>query len=253
MNEAKVALPYAHKEIKVTLSDENRFWNKVDKSGGPDACWLWSVGKNDKGYGMFLIDGQRIRAHRIAWALSKGSIPNDDSYHGLCVLHRCDVPACCNPSHLFLGTNADNVADRESKHRNCPGEVNVSAKLTNKQALEIRALYSVGDTTYNKLASQFGVSKITIKSIIRRETWKHLHGKECFVARTRVIRGEASCQAKLNTAKVLEIRARYKTGEVTYSQLARQFGVNFSTISDVIHYEAWKHILDPSDPLHDIW
>lgn len=253
MNEAKKTLPYARKEINITLSDENRFWNKVDKSGGPDACWMWTGHKYSTGYGSFIICTKRAKAHRVAWVITHGHIPQDGSYHGLCVCHRCDTPGCCNPSHLFLGTNADNVADREAKHHNTPGEANTSAKLTNAQAIEIRSLYAVGDTTYNKLASQFGVGKMTIRGIIRRETWKHLPGKKDTVALFRIFRGEASPCAKLTAAKVLEIRARFKHGGITRSRLAIMFDVNDTTIGEILRRECWKHVLDPDDPVYDIW
>lgn len=253
MNEAKKTLPYARKEINITLSDENRFWNKVDKSGGPDACWMWTADKFSTGYGCFYLAGKKVKSQRFAWVSTQGSIPMIDSYHGICVCHRCDNPGCCNPSHLFLGTNADNVADREKKHRNTPGEANTSAKLTNTQAIEIRSLYAVGNTTYNKLASQFGVGSKTIKGIVRRESWKHLPGKEDTVARFRVLRGEAALTAKLTAAKVLEIRTRFKRGGITRSKLARIYGVNDTTIGDILRRECWKHVLDPDDPLVDIW
>lgn len=253
MKAAKKTLPYARKEINITLSDENRFWNKVDKSSGPGACWPWTANKFSTGYGCFYLAGKKVKAPRVAWVSAKGSIPMDDSHHGICVCHRCDTPGCCNPAHLFLGTNADNVADRERKNRNSPGETNLSAKLTNAQAIEIRSLYAVGDTTYNKLASQFGVKNKTIKGIIRRKTWKHLPGREDTIARTRVFRGEAVACAKLNTAKVLEIRARFKSGGMTRTRLARMFGVDSTTVDAVVRRESWKHVLDPDDPLHGIW
>jgi hypothetical protein len=82
--------------MKKTL--EERFWAKVDKSGGPSACWLWTASTN-KGYGQLEIDGRPEGAHRIAYKLSIGPIPN-----GLSVCHSCDNPPCCNPSHLFLGS-----------------------------------------------------------------------------------------------------------------------------------------------------
>lgn len=88
-----------------------RFWAKVDRRG-PDDCWEWTAGCNRKGYGKFSLDGATRQSHRISWELANGQIPE-----GLCVLHRCDNPPCCNPAHLFLGTHADNHADRSLKGR----------------------------------------------------------------------------------------------------------------------------------------
>lgn len=94
-----------------------RFWSKVNKSG---ECWIWTASKRNKGYGAFVypsLDGDIIqgRAHRFSWEIHFGPIPE-----GLCVLHKCDIPACVNPEHLFLGTKADNNRDLYEKgHHRC--------------------------------------------------------------------------------------------------------------------------------------
>lgn len=89
---------------------EARFWAKVQK-GGTDECWLWT-GTRGHGYGRIRTVGKRFaRAHRIAYALTHGD-PGP-----LLVCHKCDTPLCCNPAHLFLGTNLDNSLDRNAKHR----------------------------------------------------------------------------------------------------------------------------------------
>ena len=89
---------------------EDRFWRKVDKSG---ECWLWQGATYCRmHYGCLGIGGRTTRAHRFSWELHNGPIPD-----GLCVLHRCDVPRCVNPDHLFLGTKLDNMKDRTAKGR----------------------------------------------------------------------------------------------------------------------------------------
>lgn len=95
-----------------------RFWEKVEKT---DNCWLWKASKRNKGYGAFIWadkNGKIIqgRAHRFSWELHFGEIPI-----GLCVLHKCDIPACVNPKHLFLGTKADNNNDICLKGRHVSG------------------------------------------------------------------------------------------------------------------------------------
>lgn len=103
-----------------TTSD---FWAKVDKSGGPEACWLWTGCLSGFGYGSFAMDHVKYNAHRLAWILVNGPIPKGDGFHGTCVCHRCDNPKCCNPRHLFLGSQNDNLKDmtRKGRHRGTQG------------------------------------------------------------------------------------------------------------------------------------
>lgn len=93
----------------------NRFWSKVEK-GDPDECWNWT-GTLNNGYGDFWAGNKRIGAHRYSWMLHNEEIPKNNSYHGLCVMHMCDNPACVNPAHLKLGTHQENMSDRTVKGR----------------------------------------------------------------------------------------------------------------------------------------
>jgi hypothetical protein len=94
---------------------QNRFWVKV-VANAPDVCWPWTGALTHNGYGKFSIGprgAQRVvRSHRLVWEMVYGNVPN-----GMQVLHRCDNRRCCNPEHLFLGTNLDNVADKLAKNR----------------------------------------------------------------------------------------------------------------------------------------
>ena len=101
---------------------EERFWEKVDRSGGPDACWEWTGALNREGYGHFRLVGSGssaiARANRVSYALEVGPIPDD-----LLVLHHCDNRACVNPKHLYLGDQSDNMNDMWSRCRRAkPGK-----------------------------------------------------------------------------------------------------------------------------------
>ena len=147
-----------------------RFWDKVDKSGD---CWEWIAGKNDNGYGRFHLNKKARSAHRVAWELTNGPIPDDGSYHGTCVCHRCDNPGCVNPDHLFLGNHADNLSDMAKKGRqaNLKGQQNGRSVLTEEDVRRIRQL----DVPQRKIARCFGVSSYAIFAIKSRKTWSHIN------------------------------------------------------------------------------
>jgi hypothetical protein len=157
---------------KKAMPDEDRFWLKVRKT---DSCWLWE-GTRSRGYGQFRMDRRGVLAHRLAWVFTNGSIPN-----GMFVCHHCDVKLCVNPSHLFIGTHADNMRDRNEKGRQAKGikvynkfppkgERNPRAILTWQQVNEIRRRRELGETGRN-LAREFNVSDKNISRIVLGQTW----------------------------------------------------------------------------------
>lgn len=143
------------------LSEIDRFWSYVDKSGD---CWLWLAAKNKYGYGKFSPAGV---AHRFSYELHFGEIPD-----GMFVCHRCDNPPCVRPDHLFLGTPADNTADMISKKRHRFGESHGNAKLTDAVVRDIRAMRDDGYSFY-AIAERFGVNRSTVARATRN-LWQHV-------------------------------------------------------------------------------
>jgi hypothetical protein len=149
---------------RVGMSTAERLWRRVDKSGGPDACWPFTRAVNRKGYG---IVGGRNRglAHRIAFEAVKGPVPD-----GLLVCHHCDNPPCCNPAHLFAGTIPDNALDMVAKGRapDMRNERCGKSRLTDQQVADIRKRWAEGETI-TSLAQEHGVSGGHLSRTIRGE------------------------------------------------------------------------------------
>lgn len=147
----------------------DRFWSKVNKTEG---CWEWTAGKTKDGYGIFKVHTKNLmRSHRYAWELECGPIPK-----GLCVLHKCDNRKCVNPNHLFLGTNEDNVKDREQKGRGVMpdqnGENNSMAKLTEEEIKNIRFRYENENITQKELGKIYNIDQSAVSIIINKKVWK---------------------------------------------------------------------------------
>ena len=145
------------------LIDRLLMKSKVNPDNG---CWEWFASKN-AGYGQLMVDKRPIPAHRLSYELHWGSIPA-----GMHVCHRCDNRACINPDHLFIGTNADNMADRDAKGRGIiyRGEDHGSAKLTEA---DVRAIRS-STLSNRKLAPLYGVCGKTISVIRSGKHWAHV-------------------------------------------------------------------------------
>lgn len=149
-----------------------------------DGCWVWTGSRHDKGYGQLRTkhEGKSVleRAHRLAWEFEYGAIPQ-----GVIVMHHCDNPPCVRPSHLFVGTHADNMADkiakgrawrhphRDLRHHVQRGEASGrAAKLTSEQVREIRA--RADTATFKALGREYGVTGSQIGMIVRRKSWAHV-------------------------------------------------------------------------------
>lgn len=149
----------------MTLAE--RFWSKVERRE-PNDCWTWRASLDSSGYGQLKRDGKVVRASRLAYELALGPIPD-----GVFVCHKCDDRRCCNPSHLLLGANADNVADMVAKRRQALGEKSGGAKLTEAEVHEIVSLRRDG-LTQSAIAARFGVLRQQISNILSGKSWSHL-------------------------------------------------------------------------------
>jgi hypothetical protein len=156
-----------------TPSADN-FWPKV-RIAGPNDCWLWMAERKKSGYGKIRIAGRQTMAHRVAWTLTHGLIPK-----GMKICHRCDNPPCCNPSHLWLGTQTENIADMDRKGRRDTsglilfkrGEECPTAKLTWSDVREIRRSVLSGLRTRAEASRRLGVSPTTVTDIMKGRIWK---------------------------------------------------------------------------------
>jgi hypothetical protein len=180
--------------IPIELSEKDivRFWSKVDRSGGPEACWPWIGNRSVDGYGLLWVKGKHTRAHRIALVLASGSIP-----FGMCACHACDSPPCCNPAHLFRGTSFDNMRDMQEKGRSATGDKNgirkyperhmsrlhpeaiprgesrCNSKLKNADIPDIINRWTSGNLCA-EIGKDYGVSAYTIWRIVSDKTWLHI-------------------------------------------------------------------------------
>lgn len=159
--------PIRQRIMKADLAEKLRMFAPP---GEPDACWEWTRAFASGGYGAMSIgDGKGRNAHVVAWELAN----NRPAPRGMMVRHTCDNPPCCNPSHLVLGTNADNVADKVARGRQPRGTQIPWSKLTEDSVREIRYLAASG-IPMSHLAKRFDVSEAAISYAVKRKTWKHV-------------------------------------------------------------------------------
>ena len=150
--------------MKLTVREKFLAKICIDRTSG---CWLWQGSIIPDGYGSVRFEGKKHVAHRVAWRLFRGLIAP-----GLVVCHKCDVRACVNPEHLFLGTHADNMRDMTNKLRNPRGEKRSSAKLTTQQVSRIKTMLAEDLLYMSEIAREFEVSESTIHAIKAGDRWK---------------------------------------------------------------------------------
>ena len=160
---------------------EQRLWNSVDKSGGPNSCWPWLKSRKADGYGKIRSgsrsDGNRrtLATHRLAFELASGEKLSD----AVKVRHTCDNPPCCNPAHLIKGSQRENCLDMVARKRHWSivkpqsashGVTHYQAKLDDQKVLDI--LSSTESNAF--LAAKYAVSRAAVRNVRSRITWKHV-------------------------------------------------------------------------------
>jgi hypothetical protein len=193
-------------------------------------CWLWTGGARSDGYGGFSVAGASEGAHRFAYRFYKGEIAS-----GLCVCHRCDVRVCVNPEHLFLGTPAENAADRSAKGRTArpTGEKAPSAVL-----MEIEALSIYHDARpHQQIADDYGVDRYAVYAIKAGKTWASVTGGVSRLTGPRT--GTRVHTAKLTPDQVDAIRADPRPSRA----IAKSYSVSGSVIVRIKNGTSWRQPL----------
>jgi hypothetical protein len=228
---------------RATLLD--RFREKVSLT--PQGCWIWTAAKTTQGYGLIVDGKQRLQAHRVSFMLHKGRIPRK-----MVVRHKCDNPLCVSPSHLELGTRADNTRDRDERHRTARGSRSGKALLTESSVLVIKEfllrhppLLGRKDGPYPFLSRWYQVSTSVLWSIYADETWAHV-SVDCWAARprerARVITEQIALLMKTFLLRHPPKRGR-NSGECEF--LSRWFGVPRHIVANISRGKTWRNVMAP--------
>lgn len=219
-------------------------------------CWLWSGSRQRTGYGGLSHARKRLLAHRVSYELHTGPIPA-----GFCILHACDNPPCVNPRHLLLGTQRENVRDRDRKGRgNTLGRSTPEDRrprgprhgsathperfrrtgplLSDEAARDIRDRYGRGGTTHAELAARYGVSLSAIGAVVRGRTWR---AADSPVPPSSYVRRPPFGRAKkLTPEAVRDMRSRYGRGGITMARLGAEYGVTSAAVGQAIRGVTWR-------------
>lgn len=243
-------------DLEFTEQETAAFWEKVKKL---ESCWEWQAGFNGNGYGAAYFNGKQYRAHRASWIMAHGKIPN-----GMMLCHSCDNPKCVNPSHLFLGTQADNIADMVTKGRQAKGD-SCSARLyperrargdkhgskTHPEKVRRGKNHPnygkpnpnvSGDNHWTHRYPErrlFGAANPSVKNPENLK-WKNNHPKRLNPDLN--LKGSRSGRAKLKEYQVLEIRAAYLGHGATQKELALKYQVSPALIGQIIRRVIWTHV-----------
>lgn len=211
----------------------DKLWSKID-IGLENECWMWKGCQSTAGYGVIRINYILKYAHRLAWELhNEKSIPPKIS-----VCHSCDNPPCCNPDHLFLGSQADNMRDAKNKGRMPHGVLHHGTDLTEKDIRKIRYLGQT-DIPHQEIGDYFSISRMSVNDIIHKRTWGHIDPE--YKPPKKKSKGITHPNAKLTEDNVRQIRRLSNEGHYPIA-LAIMFGVSRGTIEPILKGETWKHV-----------
>lgn len=215
----------------------DRLWSKIDVRS-ENECWVWQGAKTTAGYGVIRINYILKYAHRLTWMLHyKSDIPKKGQ-----ICHTCDNPPCCNPAHLFLGSQADNMKDAANKGR-IKEKVHrgITHHTTHLKEKDIRKIRHLGQTDipHQEIGNYFGISRMSVNDIIHKRTWQHIDPE--YKPPKSKSKGVTHPFAKLTEDNVREIRQLSNEG---YSPraIATIFGVSRGTIEPILKGETWKHV-----------
>jgi hypothetical protein len=197
-----------------------------------NGCWLWILGLsgNNKYGSATALSGKMVPAHRLSWEIFKGQIPI-----GMEVCHKCDIPPCVNPDHLFLGTHLDNMRDMVLKGRKNPqrGEHQGGSKLKESDVLKIREKYISTDATFSDLSREFNISITNIMDVINGKSWTHLpvSSKAELRRKWEMVR---RLRFGLTPDQVVALISAYKTGTFNFRTVREEYGISTSHAYNII-------------------
>jgi Mor family transcriptional regulator len=213
---------------------KQRILDNVKHEAGPldTPCWIWQRGKTPDGYGLTSVKNKTTRVHRLAFTV----FYNTD-ISGLLVCHKCDNPSCCNPSHLFSGTNADNSDDKVKKDRHTKGTQQWKSIFTENDVLEVIKMYNDGYSVVH-ISEKYNCSLDAVRSILHGKTWKHIvdapiKGK---------IHRRHSIRSGIDESKVRDILIAYKLNGEKIIDISRRMGLEYCNVYNVAKRKTWKHV-----------
>lgn len=224
----KTARPKTDAEIIYFLMDRI----KVSPSG----CFEWQGRLSVCGYGVVGHKGWISQfAHRVSFHVFRKSLTGDKRY----VCHKCDNPRCINPAHLFLGTQAQNIADCVAKGRSARGERNGNARLTEQCVREIMRMYADGEPV-PAIMERFSIAYVTAMEIVGKRSWKHLDtAKVPARSKGRCQKGFLNNHTVLNPEMVREIKALHESG-LSERAIAKKLGISRSPVSNVLTKKSFE-------------